>query len=132
MLKRTAFLALLSMWLALPVFAAAQSTVAGTGSFNYTVTGFAETGVAPALCQPGPGPVFSPCPIIDDTTHQPPQLGVPFTMTVGTVGPKTSVTCTGAVPTGITMKASGTNCVLTGTLMTTGTGTTFTLTFQGT
>ncbi|HXN71573.1 MAG TPA: putative Ig domain-containing protein [Candidatus Acidoferrales bacterium] len=128
-------LALLSIWLALPtVSAAAQSTVAGTGQFTWTVTGFGETGTGTYTCQSGPGTLFPPCQIVDDTTHVPPQLGVAFTMTIPTVGPKTSVTCTltsGTLPSWMTLKSSGINCVLTGTPTTTGAGTSIALSFTG-
>lgn len=115
--------------------AASAQTVTLSGQFVGAVWGFAAIGSGSNTCQPGPPTLFTPCPLIDDNTKQPPALGVPFTMTLQTVGPKTSITCgvaTGStLPAWMTVTAKGLSCVLAGTPTSTGQITSFSVTFSG-
>lgn len=130
-MKKLCLLALLS-FLVLPL--SAQS-VTLSGQFTGAVWGFAAVANGTASCQPGPSPAFQPCPLIDDTTKQPPALGVPFTMTLQTVGPKTSITCAVAsgstLPSWMTLTTKGLTCILSGTPTATGQLSQFGVTFTG-
>lgn len=104
-MKKLMFLALLSMWLALP--AVAQSAKS-SGQFAVTISGFAPV----SGCQPGPGVAFPAC------TLPPMSLGVPYSALLPTIGATAPLTCTvsaGTLPAGITISSSGTSCVLGGT-----------------
>jgi hypothetical protein len=101
-MKKFGFLALLSIFLALP--AMGQTS----GQFTITVAGFAPVGT----CQPGPSPAFTACPLPT------PSLGVSYTAilpTVGLTGPVTCSVTSGSLPTGMTLKtnaATNTSCEL--------------------
>lgn len=100
------------LFFALPL--AAQTTSSGT--FTLTVAGFAQLGSGTTTCQPMPPPA-APCALPQ------PSLGVAYTVTLATVGPTTSVTCTltsGTLPAWLVLSAKGTSCVLSGTPNATG------------
>jgi hypothetical protein len=102
----------LAVFLALPL--AAQTS---SGTFVATVAGFSELGSGTTACQPGPLPTFPPCALPQ------PSLGVAYSVTLTTVGPSVSVTCTllsGTLPSWLTLSAKGTSCQLSGTPNTTG------------
>jgi hypothetical protein len=122
-------LALLSVFLALPAFAAAQNSTSGSGTGQYalTVWGFAPVAEGSTTCQPGGGTTFPACAL------PPLSLGTAYSATLKTIGPVTSVTCTvatGTLPAGLTLTSSGTSCVLAGTPTSTGSSD-VTLTFTG-
>jgi len=127
----------LLLFLALPALAqkSVAQTVTLSGTFTGSVWGFAAISNGTSSCQPGPGTLFTPCTLIDDTTKQPPALGVPFTMTLATVGPKTSITCAVAsgstLPTWMTVSTKGLTCILSGTPTATGQIANFSITFSG-
>jgi hypothetical protein len=108
--------------------AQATGTVTLSGQFTAAVWGFAPVTIGTTSCQPGPSPAFQACglPVIS--------LGTPYSVTLATVGPKTSVTCTvsgGTLPSWLSLTSSGTSCVLSGTPTATGALTAFTITFTG-
>jgi hypothetical protein len=108
--------------------AQASGTVTLSGQFTAAVWGFAPITVGTTTCQPGPSPAFTACALPTIS------LGTPYSVTLATVGPKTSVTCTvasGTLPSWLTLSSSGTSCVLSGTPTATGALTTFTITFTG-
>jgi hypothetical protein len=117
-MRRFGLLALLSIFLALPLTAQNPST---SGSFTLTIAGFSPVGT----CQPTPTGAACPLPT--------PTIGTPYTATLPTVGLPTPITCTvssGALPAWATLTSSGANCVITGTPSGTGTAT-FNLTATG-
>lgn len=114
--------------LSIPMHAQSQGTVTLSGQFTAAVWGFAPVIVGTVSCQPGPSPAFQPC------TLPTISLGTPYSVILTTVGPKTSVTCSvsnGTLPSWLTLTASGTSCVLSGTPTATGALTAFTISFTG-
>lgn len=108
--------------------AQASGTVTLSGQFTAAVWGFAPVTIGSTTCQPGPSPAFTAC------TLPTISLGTPYSVTLPTVGPKTSVTCavsSGSLPSWLTLASSGTSCVLSGTPTATGALTAFTITFTG-
>jgi len=105
-----------------------QGTVTLSGQFTAAVWGFAPITVGTSSCQPGPSPAFSAC------TLPTISLGTPYSVTLATIGPKISVTCSvaaGSLPSWLALTSSGTSCVLSGTPTATGALTAFTITFTG-
>jgi hypothetical protein len=109
--------------------AQATGTVTLSGQFSAAVWGFAPVTVGTTSCQPGPSPAFTVCPLPTIS------LGTPYSVTLLTVGPKTSVTCTlsaGTLPSWLALTSTGTSCVLSGTPTATGTIGPITVAFVGT
>ena len=124
-MKKLAFLALLSTFLALPAFGQSSTQ----GQVTISVAGFSQIPEGTSQCQPGPSSLFQPCALPT------PSLGVPYSFTLTTVGIKAPVTCSvasgGSMPAWMTLTASGTSCVLSGTPMTTTALTGFTVDASG-
>lgn len=122
-MKKLVFLSLL---LAGSLVSAQSAT---QGQFTWTVAGFAPIKESSTTsCQPGPGTSFPACAL------PAPSLGQTYTQILQTVGMAAPLICTvssGSLPTGWTLTANGTTCVISGTVQTTGTQAAFTVSVTG-